>query len=96
MRNRVELDSEVVDFIRALAPELRRQLRAALHRLEEEKGDLKELVVFLMRKIIFGVERIYLPQRFQLYTAAKDYRPRLATVPRLSQPPEVGAEQPAS
>ena len=43
MKARVELDPQVVDFVRSLAPEPRRRVRAGLRRLEEEKGDLKQL-----------------------------------------------------
>ena len=43
MKTRVELDSQVADFVRALAPEPRRRLRAGLHGLEQEQGDLKQL-----------------------------------------------------
>ncbi len=40
---RVELDPEVAEFVRSLAPEPRRCLREALRGLAEEKGDLKQL-----------------------------------------------------
>lgn len=43
MKTRVELDPQVVDFVRSLAPEPRRRLRRGLRGLEEEKGDLKQL-----------------------------------------------------
>ena len=43
MKTRVELDPEVVDFVRSLAPEPRRRLREGLRGLAEEKGDLKQL-----------------------------------------------------
>ena len=43
MKTRVELDPEVADFVRSLAPEPRRRLREGLRGLEEEKGDLKQL-----------------------------------------------------
>ena len=43
MKIRVELDPQVVDFVRALAPEPRKRLREALHGLEHEKGDLQQL-----------------------------------------------------
>ena len=43
MKIRVELDPQVRDFVRSLAPETRQRLRAALRGLEEEKGDLKQL-----------------------------------------------------
>jgi mRNA-degrading endonuclease RelE of RelBE toxin-antitoxin system len=43
MRIRVELDPQVADFVRALAPEPRKRLREALHRLEQEQGDLRQL-----------------------------------------------------
>ena len=43
MKTRVELDPQVADFVRSLAPEPRRRLREGLRGLEEEKGDLKQL-----------------------------------------------------
>jgi mRNA-degrading endonuclease RelE of RelBE toxin-antitoxin system len=43
MKLRVELDPQVARFVRALAPEPRRRLRAALRGLEREQGDLKQL-----------------------------------------------------
>lgn len=43
MRISVELDPQVADFVRALAPEPRKRLRKALHGLEQEKGDIKQL-----------------------------------------------------
>jgi mRNA-degrading endonuclease RelE of RelBE toxin-antitoxin system len=43
MKIRVELDPQVAAFVRALAPEPRKRLRAALRGLEQEKGDLKQL-----------------------------------------------------
>jgi len=43
MKIRVELDPQVADFVRSLAPEPRKRLRAALHGLEQEKGDIKQL-----------------------------------------------------
>jgi mRNA-degrading endonuclease RelE of RelBE toxin-antitoxin system len=43
MKVKVELDPQVADFVRSLAPDPRRRLRAALHGLEEERGDLKQL-----------------------------------------------------
>ncbi len=43
MTTRVELDPQVADFLRALAPEPRRRLRTALRGLREEKGDLRAL-----------------------------------------------------
>lgn len=43
MKIRVELDPQVADFVRALAPEPRKRLRKALHGLEQEKGDIKQL-----------------------------------------------------
>ncbi len=43
MNIRVELDPQVAAFVRALAPEPRKRLRAALRGLEQEKGDLKQL-----------------------------------------------------
>ena len=46
---RVELASQVVDFVRSLAPEPRKRLRDALHDLEKEKGDIKALTSELQR-----------------------------------------------
>jgi mRNA-degrading endonuclease RelE of RelBE toxin-antitoxin system len=43
MKIRVELDPQVADFVRALAPEPRKRLREGLKGLEREKGDLKQL-----------------------------------------------------
>ena len=43
MKTRVELDPQVADFVRSLAPEPRRRLREGLRKLEEEKGDLRQL-----------------------------------------------------
>ncbi len=43
MKTRVELDSQVVKFVRSLAPEPRKLLRQALRRLADQKGDLKQL-----------------------------------------------------
>jgi mRNA-degrading endonuclease RelE of RelBE toxin-antitoxin system len=40
---RVELASQVVDFVRSLAPAPRKKLRSALHDLEHDKGDIKPL-----------------------------------------------------
>jgi len=43
MKIRIELDPQVADFIRALAPAPRKRVRDALHRLEQEKGNIKQL-----------------------------------------------------
>jgi len=43
MKIRVELDPQVAAFVRSLAPEPRKRLRQALHGLEQEKGDIKQL-----------------------------------------------------
>ena len=43
MKTRVELDPQVVDFVRSLAPDPRRRVREGLRGLEEESGDLKQL-----------------------------------------------------
>lgn len=43
MKKRVELDPQVAAFLRSLAPEPRKQLRAGLWDLEQERGDLKPL-----------------------------------------------------
>jgi len=43
MKTKVELDPQVAAFVRSLAPEPRKRLRAGLKGLEQEKGDLKQL-----------------------------------------------------
>ena len=43
MKVKVELDPQVAEFVRSLAPDPRKRLRAALHNLEEERGDIKQL-----------------------------------------------------
>jgi len=43
MKTRVELDPQVAKFLRSLAPDPRKEIRAALRGLEEERGDLKAL-----------------------------------------------------
>lgn len=43
MKIRVELDPQVADFVRALAPEPRKRLREGLRGLEQDKGDIKQL-----------------------------------------------------
>ena len=43
MKTRVELDPQVADFVRSLAPEPRQQLRTALRALEKDQGDLRPL-----------------------------------------------------
>ena len=43
MKTRVELDPQVASFLRSLAPDPRKELRAALRALENEGGDLKAL-----------------------------------------------------
>ncbi|MBI2926715.1 MAG: hypothetical protein HYY24_13545 [Verrucomicrobia bacterium] len=43
MKIRVELDPQVREFVRALAPEPRKRLREGLRGLEQERGDLKQL-----------------------------------------------------
>ncbi|MBI4326480.1 MAG: hypothetical protein HY674_14620 [Chloroflexi bacterium] len=43
MKIRVELDPQVADFVRTLAPDPRKRLRQGLHGLERETGDLKQL-----------------------------------------------------
>ena len=40
---KIELSGQVVDFVRRLPPEPRRQLRQALRDLGKEKGDIKRL-----------------------------------------------------
>ena len=43
MKTRIELDPQVADFVRSLAPDPRKRLREALHGLEQERGDIKQL-----------------------------------------------------
>jgi mRNA-degrading endonuclease RelE of RelBE toxin-antitoxin system len=43
MKIRIELDPQVVAFVRSLAPEPRKLVRSALKGLEQEKGDIKQL-----------------------------------------------------
>ena len=43
MKTKVEIDPQVASFLRSLAPEPRKQVRASLRGLEEERGDLKLL-----------------------------------------------------
>jgi mRNA-degrading endonuclease RelE of RelBE toxin-antitoxin system len=43
MKTRVELDPQVVAFVRSLAPEPRRRLRTALRSLDSGQGDLRAL-----------------------------------------------------
>ena len=40
---RVELEQQVVDFVRSLAPQPRRALREALRKLQKEEGDIRNL-----------------------------------------------------
>jgi mRNA interferase RelE/StbE len=39
----VELEAQVVGFVRSLAPEPRKAVRRALAKLEQEKGDIRPL-----------------------------------------------------
>jgi len=43
MKARVELEPQVADFVRSLAPEPRKRLREGLRGLEQDKGDIKQL-----------------------------------------------------
>src|SRR5882672_3991628 len=43
MKIKVEMDPQVADFIRSLAPEPRKRLREALRALQKEEGDIKQL-----------------------------------------------------
>ena len=43
MKTKVEPDPQVVQFVRSLPPEPRKTLRAAIHGLEKEEGNLKHL-----------------------------------------------------
>jgi mRNA-degrading endonuclease RelE of RelBE toxin-antitoxin system len=43
MKTKVELGAQVVEFVRSLPPEPRKMLRAAIHGLETEEGDIKQL-----------------------------------------------------
>jgi mRNA-degrading endonuclease RelE of RelBE toxin-antitoxin system len=40
---RVELEAQVIDFVRSLAPQPRQTLRRALRQLEHERGDIRSL-----------------------------------------------------
>ena len=40
---KVELEQQVVDFIRSLAPEPRQAIRRSLKNLEKEEGDIRAL-----------------------------------------------------
>lgn len=40
---KIELEQQVVDFIRSLAPEPRRAFRDALRKLQREEGDVRAL-----------------------------------------------------
>ena len=40
---KVELEQQVVDFIRSLAPEPRQAIRRSLRNLQNEKGDIRAL-----------------------------------------------------
>jgi mRNA-degrading endonuclease RelE of RelBE toxin-antitoxin system len=40
---RVELEAQVIAFVRALAPQPRQTLRRALRQLEHERGDIRSL-----------------------------------------------------
>jgi len=40
---KLELEQQVLDFVRTLAPEPRRALREALKKLMQEKGDIRAL-----------------------------------------------------
>ncbi len=43
MKTRVEISQQVLDFVRALAPEPRRALRLGLREFEKQRGDIKQL-----------------------------------------------------
>lgn len=43
MKTKVELATQVLGFISQMAPQPKKQLREALHRLEEGKADIKRL-----------------------------------------------------
>jgi mRNA-degrading endonuclease RelE of RelBE toxin-antitoxin system len=43
MKTKIELDPQVADFVRSLAPEPRQRLRGALRALENNQGDLRLL-----------------------------------------------------
>lgn len=62
MKTRIELDPQVAEFVRSLAPEPRRRLRAALRGLEEEAGDLKQLEADLTgyARLRVGSDRVIL------------------------------------
>lgn len=43
MKTKIELSSQVVDFVQSLAPEPRRRLEEALKKLVASKGDIRSL-----------------------------------------------------
>ena len=43
MKTTVELSEQALNFVRSLAPEPRRSLRAGLRDLEQDRGDIKQL-----------------------------------------------------
>lgn len=43
MKTRVEVSTQVADFVRTLAPEPRKRLRKALRSLADEEGDIRAL-----------------------------------------------------
>ena len=64
MKTRVELDPQVADFVRSLAPEPRRRLRDGLRGLEKESGDLKQLEADLAGYVRLRVGRHRVIVRF--------------------------------
>lgn len=64
MKIRVELDPRVAAFVRALAPEPRKRLREGLRRLEQEKGNLKQLEADLAGYVRLRVGRYRVVVRF--------------------------------
>ena len=50
---KVELEQQVVDFIRSLAPEPRQAIRRSLKKLENEEGDIRSRLA--VRRSGFGI-----------------------------------------
>ena len=71
MKTRVELDPQVADFVRALAPEPRRRLRDGLRGLEKEAGDLKQLEADLAGYVRLRVSSYRVIVRFYTDTGGR-------------------------
>ena len=64
--NRIDLSPCVVDFLRTLAPEPRKLIRAALRDLEKNKGDILELEHPLEGFLRLRVGRYRIVFRYQM------------------------------